>query len=128
MLPGECARIESQIAEAESVIERETTTFMRRHKDEFPEEETHGEREQDPKEKDLGEPQRETESVPAAAASAPPSDSHATNIVPPPPVPASSSDRSGPVQVVVIGTGTEREAMDENGEVVMVGDEDTVIY
>jgi hypothetical protein len=115
LLPGDAERIKEQIADTEALIEREIQEFNERHKTELQLEERPREEEgKDSAGETEGEHHAESSPVPPVA------ESDSTNPLPPVQAPA---PESGQVQVL-----TERDPLEENGEVVVEGDEDTVIY
>ena len=116
MLPGDAERIKEQIADTEALIEREILEFNKRHKTELkPEERPREEEAKDEAEETEGEHHAESSPVPPVA------ESDSTN--PLPPVQAQAPESGSDVHVLA-----ERDPLEENGEVVVEGDEDTVIY
>jgi hypothetical protein len=115
LLPVEAEQVKEQIADTEALIEREIQEFNERHKTELRPEER-------PKEDERRDSARETEGE------------HHTESSPVLPVAESDSTNSLPlVQENVRESGNdhvtvERDPLEENGEVVVEGDEDTVIY
>lgn len=122
MLPGDAEQIQQQIADVEALIDREIQEFNRRHKTELRAEERPREMMEDSAAETEGEHHAQSSPVPVPLVAS--SDSESTNPILPvqAPVPASS-----PIPVPVSVTA-ERDPLEENGEVVVEGDEDTVIY
>ncbi len=112
MLPGDAERIKEQIADTEALIEREVREFKNSHNIETEPEEKSADKPDGLGEETAGEHHAESSPVPLL----PKSDS--TNILPP----VQASEPS-PTHVIA-----ERDSLEENGEVVVEGDEDTVIY
>ena len=116
MLPGDAERIKEQIADTEALIEREIQEFNKRHKTQLrPEERRRSEEEtKDETAETEGEHHEESSPLPPVAES-------------------DSTNPLLPVQEQALESGndhatTERDPLEENGEVVVEGDEDTVIY
>lgn len=116
MLPGDAERIKVQIADTEALIEREIQEFNKRHKTQLqPEERPRPEEERkDEAAETEGEHHVESSPVPPVA------ESDSTNLLPPV---QEQAPKSGNDHVTA-----ERDPLEENGEVVVEGDEDTVIY
>jgi hypothetical protein len=112
LLPGDAERIQQQVADTEALIDREIQEFNRRHKTDLQPEERPREKVKDSAAETEGEHHAESSSVPPVA------ESDSTN-----PLPPVQAPESGPAPVVA-----ERDPLEENGEVVVEGDEDTVIY
>ncbi|KAI9733764.1 MAG: hypothetical protein M1818_007178 [Claussenomyces sp. TS43310] len=113
MLPRETERIKAQIADAEAQIDREVQVFKKRYYTEISEEQQSGETDVSA-ERTAGEHQVEFTSVPAV-------DTAATN----------STNPLVPVEALPSVSTTvpsERDPVDDTGEVVEEADEDTVIY
>lgn len=116
LLPGDAERIKEQITDTEALIEREIQEFNKRHKTQLlPEERPREEEAKDEAAETEGEHHAESSPVPPVA------ESDSTN--PLPPVQAQAPQSGSDVHVLA-----ERDPLEENGEVVVEGDEDTVIY
>lgn len=108
LVPQQEERIKNQIAEAESLIEREVTEFQTRQPKEKSQGKTETEDTNGASKETVGEPATESPSVPSLALV------DTTNL---------------PVQAPQSESKTEKLALEEhNGEVVVENEEDTVIY
>jgi hypothetical protein len=112
LLAGDAERIQQQVADAEALIDREIQEFNRRHKTDLQPEQRPREKIEDSAEETEGEHHAESSTVPPVA------ESDSTN-----PLPPVQALESGHVPI-----SAERDPLEENGEVVVEGDEDTVIY
>jgi hypothetical protein len=117
LLPGDAERIKEQKADTEALIESEIQEFNRRHKTELqPEERPREEEAKNEAAETEGEHHAESSLVPRVA------ESDSTN---PLPTVQAQAPAPGSAQGQVLA---ERDPLEENGEVVVEGDEDTVIY
>jgi hypothetical protein len=115
LLPGDAERIQQQIADTEALIDREIQEFNQRNKTDLqPEERPRGNMKDSAAETE-GEHHAESSPIPPVP---PVAQSDSTN-----PLPPVQATESAPVTVLA-----ERDPLEENGEVVVEGDEDTVIY
>lgn len=119
LLPGDAERIKEQIADTEALIEREILEFNRRHMTELqPEGRPREEEAKNEAAETEGEHHAESSPVPRVA------ESDTTNpLLPTVQAQAPAPERAQEGQVLA-----ERDPLEENGEVVVEGDEDTVIY
>ena len=117
LLPGDAERIKAQVADTEALIQREIQDFNRLHKTESQSEERPREdaRKEEETAETEGEHHAESSPVPHV------DESDTTN--PLLPTVKAQAPESGQVHNVA-----EKDSLEENGEVVVEGDEDTVIY
>jgi len=107
LLPGDEDRIKTQIADVEAIIEWEVEAFKSRHPEHQEQDKPAPENTNGTSNETVGEHNVEPSSV--------------SNVV-------DSTNKPPPAQTHNVKATTEREAQDENGEVVVEAEEDTVIY
>lgn len=115
LLPGDAEQIKTQIVDTEALIGREIQEFNSRHKTDLQQEER-------PKEDEKKAETAETEGEHHAESSPVPPVAKSDTTNPLPTIQAQAPESSQ------IHNVAEKDSLEENGEVVVEGDEDTVIY